>query len=237
VTERAGDDRREAALAELEARLGYRFKRPELLREAMRHSSAAHDRGVPSNERLEFLGDAALSHAAAEMVFSAWPTAGEGELTRGRAWLVREETLARLGEELDLASVLEREPGLECGPALLEDALEALLGAVLIDGGWARCKRVATGLLAPVMARLRPEELPRYEPKSTLQELAQRRHLPLPLYRQLAADGPAHRQVFVFEVELDGRVLGRGEGSSKRAAQQAAAQQALELLGTEEEVT
>lgn len=230
-----GNDREEARV-ELEVRLGHAFTRPELLKQALRHSSAAHESGLPSNERLEFLGDAALSHAAAEMVFGAWPEAGEGELTRGRALLVQEATLSGLAEKLGLARVLETATGVVLGPALLADALEAVLGAVLLDGGWERFQTVTGSLFGPVLAGLEERNLSRYEPKSTLQELAQQRRMPLPVYRQVASRGPGHRQVFVVEVELDGRVLGRGEGNSKRTAQQAAAREALDRLRQEGEL-
>lgn len=224
---------REEWLGRLEARLGYRFSCREYLREALRHSSLAHELGVGSNERLEFLGDAALSHAAAAMVFAAWPGAGEGALTRGRALLVREATLSRLARDLDLESGMQRAPGVEPGPALLADTLEAVLGAVFLDGGWEVFRATAERLLNPVLATIEVSSLPKHEPKSTLQEHAQRCRLPLPVYREVGRWGPEHRQLFVFDVELDGRVLGRGEGSSKREAQQAAARQALEQLSAD----
>lgn len=225
---------RAAALARLERALGYHFREPSLLAQALRHTSAAHELGVPSFERLEFLGDAALSHAVAEIVFHRWPELSEGELTRARSVLVREKTLAALAAELDLAAAVELGSGLShaaVGTALLADALEAVLGAVLLDGGWRSLKGVVGRLMRPLLGRLRIESLQLEEPKSTLQELAQRDGLPLPVYRLLAVEGPAHNQTYVFEVELQGRVVAVGKGTSKRSAQQAAARQALETLG------
>ena len=227
--------RRTTALRRLQRALGYEFARPELLRQALRHSSAAHEQGVPSFERLEFLGDAALSHAVAALLFSRWPDAAEGELTRGRAALVREAALASLAESLGVPAALEVGSGLDsanAGAAVLADALEAVLGALLLDGGWRAFKVAVNRSLAPLVASLDGSQLSFDEPKSTLQEHAQRRGPSLPLYRQLETRGPAHRQIFVFEVELDGQVLGRGEGPSKKAAQQAAARNALEVLRT-----
>ncbi len=224
---------REAALARLQAALGYEFSDTGLLREALRHRSAAHEQGVPSFERLEFLGDAALSHATAAMLFARWPEASEGELTRARAALVRESSLAPLAERLGLPAAVEVGSGLDgadAGAAVLADALEAVLGALLLDGGWRPFRAAVRRLFAPLLAALDRTQLALEEPKSVLQELAQGRGGSLPVYRQVGVLGPAHRQVFVFEVELDGRALGRGEGPSKKAAQQAAARSALAAL-------
>lgn len=226
--------RRGTALRRLQKALGYRFTHAELLKQALRHRSAAHEQGVPSFERLEFLGDAALSHAVAALLFARWPEATEGELTRARASLVRETSLAQLAERLGLPASLEVGSGLDGanpGAAVLADALEAVLGALLIDGGWRSFKAAVARTFAPLLASLDRSQLALEEPKSTLQEVAQRRGLSLPEYRQIEVRGPAHRQVFVFDVELDGRVLGRGEGSSKRGAQQEAARHALEAMG------
>lgn len=224
---------RAAALAALEHALGYHFTRHELLAEALRHRSAAYEQGVASSERLEFLGDAALSHAVAALLFERWPRASEGELTRARAALVRERTLARLADQLGIPDALDLSGGLERrhpGAALLADALEAVLGALLLDGGWRAFRAAARRLFLPMLEELEPEALPLEEPKSTLQEMAQRQGLPLPAYREAEVLGPAHSRIFVFEVEFAGRVVGRGEGSSKRAAQQAAARAALKAI-------
>jgi ribonuclease-3 len=224
---------RHDALERLEAALGHRFARPELLAQALRHRSAAHEQGVPSFERLEFLGDAALSHAVAALLFKRWPDASEGELTRARAALVREASLAWLAGRLELPAVVQFGSGLtegSVGPAVLADALEAVLGALLLDGGWRSFRAAVNRLFSPVLAALDPAQLPLEEPKSTLQELAQKQGLPLPVYREVQTRGPAHRRVYVYEVEFGGRVLARGEGPSKKAAQQEAARRALESL-------
>ncbi len=216
--------------------LGYRFRDPSLLAQALRHTSAAGEREVLPFQRLEFLGDAALSHAVAELLFRRWPEATEGQLTRARAVLVRRQTLARIATSLGLAEHLELGGGLagtSVSPALLADALEALLAAILLDGGWRAFTTVVRRLLGPLVATLHVEQLPAEEPKSALQELAQRHGLPLPVYRLLRVEGPDHSRTYVFEVELAGRVLGIGSGSSKRAAQQEAARRALAVLATE----
>lgn len=225
--------KRQAVLERLEAALGHRFQRRELLEEALRHSSAAHERGARSSERLEFIGDAALSHAVARLLFERWPDSPEGELTRARAVLVRSATLAGIAERLGLGDALELGSGVRerVGAPVLADALEAVLGALLLDAGWRKFRAVVARLLRDHLRRLDPSRLPWEEPKSTLQERAQGAGLPLPVYREVEVRGPAHRRAYVFEVVFDGRVLATGEGHSKRAAQQEAARRALEALG------
>jgi ribonuclease-3 len=210
---------RAGPLRRLEAALGYRFVRPELLEQAVRHRSAAHEQGVPSFERLEFLGDAALSHAVAALLFAHWPDASEGELTRARAALVRETSLAGIAERLGLPGALQLGSGLtkgSAGPAVLADALEAVLGALLLDGGWRSFRAAVRRLFTPLAGALDPAQLALEAPTSTLREVETR--------------GPAHRRLYVYEVEFGGRVLARGEGPSKKAAQQEAARHALERL-------
>lgn len=225
---------REVILRRVEHVLGHRFKAPELLRQALRHPSAAHEQQLPSYERLEFLGDAALSHAVAELLYAHWPDAAEGELTRARAALVRESALVGVAEKLELAAAIELGSGLrseEVGPGPLADVLEAVLGALLLDAGWRRFAVVVGRLVGPAVEALDRTALLLEEPKSMLQELAQKQGLPLPVYREVVVRGPEHGRVYVFEVALAGRLLGQGEGRSKRAAQQAAAREALRALG------
>lgn len=217
-------------LRQVERALGYQFRRPELLAQALLHASAAHEQGLPSNERLEFLGDAALSHAVATLLFAQWPHASEGQLTRGRAALVRERTLAELARRLGIAEALEVSSRFRLGEAVLADAFEAVLGALLVDGGWRRFQATVRRLFRPLLTALNPADLPREEPKSVLQELAQRDGLALPVYHQVAVEGPEHRRVYTFEVEFAGQVVGRGCGTSKREAQQNAARAALAVL-------
>ena len=222
--------KRPTALRRLQDSLGYAFADRALLQQALRHRSAAHEQGAPSFERLEFLGDAALSHAVAALLFARWPAASEGELTRARAALVREGALAALARRVGIAEAVEVGGGLDEGApsaAVLADAMEAVLGALLLDGGWRAFKAAVARLFTGPLADHNPARLALEEPKSTLQELAQKRGLPLPVYREVEVRGPAHRQLFVFEVEIDGRVLACGEGPSKKAAQQTAARLAL----------
>lgn len=221
---------RETAQGELERRLGYEFRSPERLAEALRHRSVASFPTKPSNERLEFLGDAALSLAVAEMLFRHWPEAREGDLTRARAALVRGETLAKIAVSLGIDKALQAAPGVEPREALVADAFEAVLGALALEVGYRRFARIVHRLFRPFLDQLARDELATLEPKSALQELAQRRGWALPVYRQVEVRGPEHQRVYVFEVELENRVRGRGEGPSKKLAQREAARVALELL-------
>ncbi len=223
----------EERLGVVQRALGYQFRRVELLAQALRHSSAAHEQAAPSNERLEFLGDAALSHAIAAMLFAAWPGASEGQLTRGRAVLVRERTLAEMAQRLSIGAALAVSSRFNLGDAVLADGCEAVFGALLVDGGWRRFAATVRRLFLPLVAALDPAGLPLEEPKSMLQELAQRDGLALPVYREVALDGPEHRRSYTWEVEFDGRVVGRGSGTSKRSAQHEAARAALAALSGE----
>jgi ribonuclease-3 len=224
---------REAHLQEVQAKLGYWFRRPELLREALRHRSVAAAGQLPSNERLEFLGDAALSHAVAQVLFTTWKNAPEGTLTRARAALVKGETLARLASQLGLGQALEVAEGVEPGEALLADALEAVLGALSLEVGFRRFVAFVRRLFAPLLQELPQGQLLHLEPKSALQELAQRRGWALPVYREIEVRGPEHQRLYVYEVEVGGQVRGRGEGSSKKLAQREAARSALQSLEDE----
>lgn len=216
----------------LERRLGYQFRSPERLGEALRHRSAASLLTKPSNERLEFLGDAALSLAVAEMLFRRWPKAQEGELTRARAALVRGATLAKIAVSLGIDKALEVAAGVTPGETLVADALEAVLGALVLEVGYRRFAKIVQRLFLPYVNQLEEDALATLEPKSALQELAQRRGWALPVYRQVEVRGPEHQRIYVFEVELENRIRGRGEGPSKKLAQREAARMALQFLGT-----
>ena len=208
---------------------------PELALEALRHGSYAHERSLAarrpmlrSNERLEFLGDAVLGFLIARRVYERFRDASEGELTRIRAALVREESLAVVARGLGLGELLllgrgEQRSGGRENAARLADALEAVVAAVLLSCGLERTQEVVERLLAPlfdqgVLAR---------DPKTELQQLFQSRRR-TPQYKVLAVSGPDHARSYEVEVRLDGSPLGRGSGRSKKEAEQAAARAALE---------
>lgn len=211
--------------------LNYEFTDPELLRQALTHRSA----GGWHNERLEFLGDAVLGVVIAGALYDAKPEAREGVLSRYRALLVRRETLAQVARELGIGEQLAMGSGeLRSGghqrKSILADALEALIGAIFLDGGFEAAATVVSRLYRQRLASLPPEaEL--IDAKTALQELLQARGLPPPRYRLLDTAGPDHAQRFTAACEVVGLDFEtRGTGSSRRRAEQAAAALALAQL-------
>lgn len=209
--------------------LGYHFKNPELLEDALSHRSF---RGNKNNERLEYLGDAALNFVIASALFRQNMLAREGELSRLRANLVRGETLTDLAKEFELGKYLRLGAGeLKTGGAqrksILADGLEAVVGAIYLDGGFHACEKC---ILRWYETRLENvETLPNLkDPKTRLQEYLQARKLPLPTYSVLVLEGPAHQQIFKVECQLSGLPnKAIGMGSSRRRAEQEAAERIL----------
>jgi len=221
---------------ELEDMLGHQFADRDLLRQAMRHGSAASALTEGSYQRLEFLGDAVLNHALGELLFHRFPDADQGELTRMRAHLAQAKALSRLGALIGLDRFIELGPSEEANRgwerfALIEDVFEAVVGALVVDGGWEVARRFVEEQFEEEMDQLDERTLALANPKTTLQEAAQARSLALPEYREIAVNGPDHERQWVFEVVWDGTVIARGEGRTKRGAQQRAARRALVRLG------
>jgi ribonuclease-3 len=232
--------------AKLARQLRFRFRDIGLLRIALTHRSILQDatnaglRGRAStltNERLEFLGDAVLGAVAAEYLYNLDPAADEGDLTRRRVALVRAETLVRWAREIDLGSYLylgvgER-PGEGVRDRMLAGAFEAVVGAIALDRGFGAARKYLLRLLE----RDAPEILSQAEdmgnPKGRLQELLQERFRRPPEYRTVSSVGPDHARTFVVEVMFGEQALGRGEGPSKRDAEQSAAAAALASLDEE----
>lgn len=223
-------------LRSLEGVLGYSFRNSDLLRLALTHRSFAHERGAneegvaEQNERLEFLGDAVLGLVAAAMLFEEHSDLPEGELSRRKSGLVSEPTLAGLADEIGLGATLrlgvgeDRSGGRE-KPSLLSDALEAVFGAVYLDGGLAAARRVIEPLLQ--LAMVRTENWDRRDPKTRLQEFVQAQGVRIPRYKLIDEKGPDHAKTFTVECRLEGRAVGVGKGASKKAAEQEAARVAL----------
>ncbi len=214
-------------------RIGYRFRNMGLLLRALTHPSYVneHPEEGPDNQRLEFLGDAVLGMAVAAWVFQRYPDFQEGEMTRLRAVLVREETLAQFAAQLGLGDVLRLGRGEEEGggrerPANLGDGFEALMGALYLDGDLEPVRRLLYPLIEPVAQAILAAEADK-DAKSRLQEWAQGERGITPRYRIVAEIGPDHAKTFIAEVLLDQEVIGRGEGHSKQAAERAAAEEAL----------
>jgi ribonuclease-3 len=212
-------------------KLGYAFNRSELLREALTHRSY----GSPNNERLEFLGDAILNCATAVSLFEKFPKLPEGDLSRLRANLVNKQVLFELAQPLGLGDALRLGEGeLKSGgfrrPSILADALEAVIGAVYLDGGFTKARQLVDRLLAERVATIDPDHLGK-DPKTLLQEYLQGKRLPLPRYGVIETRGEAHEQIFRVEcavAELDLRA--EAEGPSRRAAEQQAAALLLERI-------
>jgi len=223
----------QAILDSFQSRLGVRFRRPELLREALTHSSYVNERPsqpISDNERLEFLGDAVLGLVIADELFHRYPTAREGALTAMRAAIVRTDSLAQASMRIDLGAHLflgrgEEASGGRQRAANLCAAFEAVVGALYLDQGLEQARALLLRVLGDAIQSLAATG-PR-DAKSLLQEQVQARLHLTPAYRTVAETGPDHAKEFVVEVWVGGRVLGRGVGPSKQAAEQAAAQSAL----------
>jgi ribonuclease-3 len=219
------------ARAALETGLGHRFARPEYLAVALTHRSVAA--GAPNNETLEFLGDAVLALAVADLLMARFPAAREGDLSKMRAALVNAEALAEKARRLGLGRWLrlgkgEEKTGGRSKQKLLASGYEALLGAIYLDAGYDAARGVVAAHFATdVSERLRED---RHDYKTELQELTQRLFRETPTYTQVAECGPDHDKSFVFEIRIAGRVYGRGEGRTKKTAEQAAAMEALRAL-------
>lgn len=210
--------------------LDYSFRKPELLRQALTHRSF----GAPNNERLEFLGDSVLNCAVASCLFRLYPQLSEGELSRLRAHLVKEQTLAEIARRLNLGKQLvlgegEVRSGGADRPSILADSLEALLGAVYLDGGFPAAEEVVSGLYTGYLDDIDPKTLGK-DPKTLLQEYLQGRRLALPQYSIVSTTGEAHKQLFQVECMIqDLNIRSLGKGHSRRTAEQNAAQIAYQL--------
>jgi ribonuclease III len=226
-------DRVGPELQALQQRLGYSFRQPELLRRALTHRSW----GAEHNERLEFLGDAVLNVGVSALLFERHGGSDEGDLTRVRAHLVREDSLHRVALTLNLPEVLRLAEGELRGggaqrPSILADAVEAIIGAVFLEGGYEPAQALVQRLFGEVIQGTDAESWSK-DAKTELQEWLQARKIPVPAYRISATRGEKHAQT--FEVECAVATLGlmeRGEGKSRRAAEQEAARRMLDALKT-----
>lgn len=225
--QRAESKRRSRIVSGLESRINYRFKDSKLLDCALTHVSAMTGPRNPaaSYQRLEFLGDHVLGLAVSDMLFRTFPKASEGDLSRRLADLVRKETCAEVARTINLGAAIKLGPseasaGGRQRVAILGDVCEALVGAIYLDGGYAAAAELVERLWAD---RMRKTEGPPRDAKTMLQEWAQARGLPTPVYREVGRTGPHHDPEFRIAVELPGLPQAEGLGRSKRAAEQAAA--------------
>ncbi|PTR17391.1 MULTISPECIES: ribonuclease III [unclassified Nitrosospira] len=210
-------------------RIGYTFDDPGLLRQALTHRSHS----LPHNERLEFLGDSVLNCAVAGLIFRHFPHLTEGNLSRVRANLVNQQALANVAHMLELGKLIrfgegELKTGGDRRPSTLADALEAVLGAIYLDSGFAAAEKVVVALFTPLLQNLDERTLGK-DPKTLLQEYLQSRRLALPQYSVIATSGEAHQQRFTVECIIAKPSMRTvGEGASRRRAEQEAAKQAYE---------
>lgn len=218
----------------LRRQIGHDFREPLLLRQALAHRSWCAEQGdEPSNERLEYLGDAVLGAIVADHVFRTYPDLPEGQLTDARKSVVNATALAEVATHLAIGPALllgkgEQQAGGRFKTSILSDALEAVIAAVYLDGGWQAATRFVLAVLGDRIAGA-AAGVSGQDFKSLLQELAGRREIGPPRY-QLAEDGPDHAKHFFARVLIDGVEQGSGEGRSKKQAEQAAARQAWERL-------
>lgn len=222
---------------ELEKKIGYRFKNEALLGRALTHASLRGAKKVSEdNERLEFVGDRVLGLAIVELLWETYPTATEGELARHLNRLVRGETCAKVGRQLGLGEYLmlsdsEAGSGGRLKATILADAVEAVLGAIFLEAGFNKARDTVRRLWENEEVSFGQAAA---DPKSALQEWAQGQGLALPMYVEVERTGPDHAPRFTSEVHIKGRPPARGEGASKRSAEQAAAMALLEREGVRE---
>ncbi|MBR6012297.1 MAG: ribonuclease III [Selenomonadaceae bacterium] len=228
------DASRHRVLIQLEKKLGVEFKKLELLNNALTHTSYANEKGkiFDNNERLEFLGDAVLELASSTYLFEKFPNMPEGELTKTRASIVCQQTLAELAERLELGKMLllghgEDASGGRTRTTNLEDTFEAIIGAIYLDSGWETAKNYVIRQLTPEFEKIGTGINPK-DSKSQLQEIVQRNPSSKIEYVELSATGPDHMKVFEYAVKIDDKIFGTGTGRTKKAAEQTAAQKALE---------
>jgi len=222
----------------LEHKLGFSFKDPSLLHQALVHLSYCNENGLDqseSYERLEFLGDAVLELSVSTELYLRFPNADEGELTKTRSSIVRRETLAQIARRIDLGSYLFVGKGIESSSdsqleSVLAAAFEALVAAVYIDQGNEFTRALILRLIEPELTQAEQMEGPPENPKSQLQELTQGQGLKPPTYELVSSEGPDHGPVFTVNVLVNGQVVGTGAGGKKSEAEGAAARSALAAL-------
>lgn len=220
---------------QLQTNLGYTFKRHSLLKHAITHSSFVHEQKLApleSNERLEFLGDAVLELCISDFLYHRYPEIAEGELTKKRASLVCEPTLASLARSLSMGNFIllgqgEAAEGGREKDSILSDVLESIFGAIFLDGGLEEVRALILRLYEPIADRS-SRQIKDY--KSTLQEHLQRTSNTTATYAIIKEEGPSHKKVFTAQATHKGKILGKGSGTSKKIAEQDAAKSALTKL-------
>lgn len=224
-------------LTDFQQRLGYAFTNPELLVRALTHKSYSHEarnRALLDNETFEFLGDSVLGFVVGSLLFERFPSFDEGALSKMKAYLVSASSLAKKARTFGMGDVLllgvgEEKSGGRRKDSLLANLFEAVIAAVFLDGGIEPAREMITVCFAPDLDAIDGNDLLFHDYKTALQEIAQGLGLPLPDYAVISELGPDHEKRFVVEVRLTNKITARGEGSSKKEAQQQAAREALRL--------
>ena len=227
----------EQNLDAFEDRLGYHFQDRDLLRRSLTHKSYAHEartRDFPDNETFEFLGDSVLGFVIGDMLFQKFPTVDEGALSKIKAFLVSSSSLARKARDLGMGEVFllgvgEEKSGGRNKDSLLSNLFEAVIAGVYLDGGVVPARHLIDQCFRDDLEAINSNDLLFHDYKTALQEVAQGLGLPLPDYAVVGEQGPDHDKRFVVEVKLANQVFARGEGSSKKEAQQEAAREALKV--------
>src|SRR5262249_50052845 len=231
-----------SSINDLQFEIRYSFKNPQLLKKALTHSSHANEKGIADgdNEQLEFLGDSVLGFLVADFLFRAHPRLTEGHLSKLKGFFVSSANLVKYAERIRLGHYLqlgkgEEKTGGRTKQALLVDALEAVLGAIYLDGGVEEARRVILPFFEPQIEDIGEAERQLKDFKTELQEQLQARHLGRAEYVLANEAGPDHQKLFTVEVIIDGEFAARGVGLTKKAAEQAAARQALEEVWARQE--
>lgn len=228
----------ESRIKELEDRIGYRFQEKDLVREALTHSSYANERSIRKincNERLEFLGDAVLEQTSSIYLFQQYPKAAEGQLSKIRASLVCESALAVVAEKIGLGELIflgkgEKANGGSRKPSVVSDAVEALIGALYLDGGE---KAANNFIMQYILTDIQEKEKAFIDYKSELQELVQSGNYGTICYQVTGEYGPEHEKEFEVELMIDQKKVSLGRGRNKKAAEQMAAYEALKIFEDE----
>lgn len=223
-------------MKELEEKLQYHFRNFEYLRTALTHSSYANECHVPggSNERLEFLGDSILGVVVADYLFKNYPNLPEGDLTKKRAALVCEKACCGFSQQIGVGNFLllsrgEQNSGGRTRSSILADAFESITAAIYMDGGIQEARKFILRFVLPLLKESKPKTFKDY--KTALQEIVQKNPEDRLEYVLTGESGPDHDKHFTVEVHLDGNMVGKGGGRSKKEAEQQAAREALELMG------
>ena len=227
------------SIQDLELQLGYTFQNPQLLAQALTHSSHANEKtsGERDNEQLEFLGDSVLGFLVADFLFRAHPNLNEGQLSKLKGFFVSSANLVKYAERVHLGDYLqlgkgEEKTGGRTKQTLLVDALEAVLGAIYLDGGIEEARRVMLRFFEPQIEEVEESERQMTDFKTELQEQLQARRLGRAEYVVASEEGPDHQKLFSVDVIIDGASAARGVGLTKKAAEQSAARQALGRVWT-----